>query len=61
LEDIVANPASLVSLFLICRSFWRRCSASCSGDVPHPETWSGAAVIIVAGVVLTITKRCRSR
>lgn len=51
-------PASLVSPFLYLQIVWAALFGFVFfGDVPRPETWIGAALISVAGVMLAVSKK----
>ncbi|ERL52135.1 DMT family transporter [Halomonas huangheensis] len=51
-------PASLVSPFLYLQIIWAALFGFVFfGDIPRSETWIGAALISVAGVVLAVSKR----
>jgi len=55
-------PASLVSPFLYLQIIWAALFGFVFfGDVPRPETWIGAALITVAGIVLATAKRRQPR
>ncbi|MBY6209805.1 DMT family transporter [Halomonas sp. DP3Y7-2] len=51
-------PASLVSPFLYLQIIWAALFGFVFfGDVPRPETWIGAALITVGGIVLATSRR----